>query len=78
MEYPGASASVALASSFTLAARPSEASAFPVREAESAMTAYGRRMDSLMAEIAVYLAFVDEARPEKSLPERIAAYSMYR
>jgi len=34
-------------------------------------------MDSLMAEIAVYLAFVDEARPEKSLPERIAAYSMY-
>ena len=42
------------------------------------MTAYGRRLDSLMAEIAAYLAFMDEVRPGKSLPERIAAYSMYR
>ena len=42
------------------------------------MTAYGRRIDSLMAEIAAYLAFVDAVRAEKSLAERIAAYSMYR
>ena len=42
------------------------------------MTAYGRRLDSLMAEIAAYLAFVDVARFGKSLRERIAAYSMYR
>jgi len=42
------------------------------------MTAYGRRLDSLLAEIAAYLAFMDVARAEKSLRERIAAYSMYR
>ena len=42
------------------------------------MTAYARRMDSLLAEIAAYLAFVDTARAGKSLAERIAAYSMYR
>ena len=42
------------------------------------MTAYGRRIDSLLAEITAYLAFVDAARAEKSLSERIAAYSMYR
>ena len=42
------------------------------------MTAYGRRMDSLIAEIAAYLAFMDEVRPGKSLQERIAAYSMYQ
>jgi len=52
------------------------------------VTAYGRRIDSLMAEIAAYLAFMDEVRADdrlwreywsrKSVTERIAAYSMYR
>jgi len=42
------------------------------------VTSYGRRLDSLIAEIAAYLAFVYAARFGKSLRERIAAYSMYR
>ena len=52
------------------------------------MTAYGRRIERLHREVALYLAFMDEARETdplwdeyrawKSLVSRIEAYSMKR